>query len=222
MKRIILTLFVFWFSVMYVFSQTFKLELPPGQNKIISKEASPNLDGSPFLNEEWAKGSIIMKNGDTIPEIMLRYNFHHGEMQFQHKEKVYAIGTPEVIKEVIMDGHTFVYLSYSDGGVSKSSFFETLCAGKSSLFALYYPQILPANYNVALNSGNKNDQLILRKKFFLKKGESVLPIDKKGKNLISAFEQKGKEIQKYAKDNNLSFKKEPDLITITKYVNSLN
>jgi len=204
-----------------VYDVIHRFELPPGQNKIIINDSRPNLDGSQYLYDDWQKGSIFLNSGDTIKTIKLRFNVFKNEMQFQNNDQVYAIGSPENIKEIILGAHSFIYLNYNEDGKPKKSYFEIISRGNSCLLQFYYSEILPSNFNVALNSGNKNDQLSMKKKYFLKKGDTVIQIDKKGKNIVSAFELRGKEIQKYAKNNKLSFKNESDLIAIINFANSL-
>jgi len=222
MKKLVLSTFTLLLFSISVLSQNFRIDLPPGQNKIIIQDARPNLDGSPFLYEDWQNGTIYFHNGDTIKTIMLRYNVYKNEMQYLNEEKAYAIGCPENIKEIIIGAHSFIYLNYSDEGKPSKGFFEVLSKGKTNLLLLHYPVILPANFNIALNSGNKNDQLSLKSKYYLKSNEIVVEIDKRGKNYISVFAQKEAEIQRYVKDKGLSFRKENDLITLTNFVNSLN
>lgn len=203
------------------FSQSYRFELPPGENKIIIKDKPINLEGSPYLNEEWQTGSIILKNGDTIPSISLRLNVLKGEMQYQYEEKTYAIGAPEGLNEIIMGRRIFKYLTYTEDSKLKKNYFEVLSNGKSCLLKYHYIVILPANFNLALNSGNKNDQIVHKMKYYAKIGDSIIEIEKRGKNLISAFGNNEALISKYIKENKISLKNESDLITLIKYSNTL-
>jgi len=221
MKKIILFTIVILSSYIFAFSQSYRFELPPGENKIIIQDKPTNLEGSPFLNDDWQLGTIFFKNGDTIPTIKLRFNVHNGEMQYLHEEKTYAIGASENIKEIIIDGHHFEFLYYHDEGKFKKSFFEVLYADKTSLLQLHFTVILPTNFNPALNSGNKNDRIIHKMKYYAKIGDKIVEIDRRGKNFISAFGEKEALISKYIKDNNISLKEEADLIYLIRYSNTL-
>jgi len=203
------------------FSQSYRFELPPGENKIIIQDKPINLEGSPFLNEEWQSGLIILRNDDTIHTINLRLNVLKDEMQYQYEEKTYAIGAPEVLKKIFMGGSLFEYITYSEEGKLKKNYFEVLSNGKSCLLKYHYIVILPANFNPALNAGNKNDQIVHKMKYYAKIGDNLIEIDKRGKKLISAFGNKDVLISKYIKENKISFKNESDLITLIKYSNTL-
>lgn len=235
MKRKSILIVVLFFISLYAHSQvvinsnsitsslSFELLSNTGQNLIVNSNLEPNLEGSPFLREDWQSGYIIMKSGDTIPSIELRYNVYKDEMHFKAEEKVYSIGIPEKIKILLLGESPFIYLSYKDDKIIRKSFFEILNIGKSLLLKHHYYEILPANYNLILNSGNKNKQLLLKKKYYLRtKEEVIVEIDKRGERFISAFGNNGSEIEKYVKDNKLSFKEESDLIQITNFANSLN
>jgi len=233
MKRVLLLTFLLSQTIFCAFAQNstgstpvvydavYRLELPPGQNKIINQNAPANLDGSPFLNESWEDGSIFMNNGDTIPTIKLRLNVYKNEMQFLHKEKTYAIGAPEGVKFIKVGRSSFVFLSYEEKGTPKKGYFEEIYDGKVSLLINYYPEILPANFNVQLNSGNKNDQITIKKKYYAKIGDKIVEIDKRGKKFISSFGEKEPLISKYIKDNKISFKNEGDLVSLIIYSNTL-
>jgi len=203
-----------------VYNSTYRFELPPGENKIIVNDGIPNLTGSPYL-EDWQEGSIFMKNGDTIKTILLRFDVYNNDMQFMYDGKTWAIGAKNKVKVIKLEKHSFIYLPYKDNNQIKESFFEVLTAGKVSLLILYYPEVIRSNYNAVLNSGTKNDQLLLRKKYFFLEDDLVSFLDKKGKNLISANSQKSKEIKEFVKSNKLSFAEETDLITIADFLNSL-
>jgi len=203
-----------------VYSAVYRLELPPGENKIITSSSQPNLVGSPYL-EDWQDGLIIMRSNDTIKTLKLRFDFYNNDMQFMYDEKTWAIGAKNKIKVIKAGIHSFVYLPYMDKNQIKEGYFEALCAGKVSILIMYYPEIKLSNYNPVLNSGTKENQLLQKKKYYFVEDDRVILMDKKGKNLISANAQKGKEIKEFVKSNKLSFTEESDLITIANYINSI-
>lgn len=193
-----------------------------GQNKIVVRDSRPNLDGSPFLFEDWQKGSICMNNGDSIQSIMLRYNVYKDEMQFQYEDKAYSIGCTDSIKSIYLNGRTFIYTNFTEDGKNTVGYLEVLSSGKNSLLQRFYPEILAANFNIALNTGNKNDQLLMKKKYFFRNSDKCTPVDKKGLNIISILNENGKAVQSFVKKNKLSFRNEMDLIEITNFANTLN
>lgn len=194
----------------------------PGQNLIANPCLDPGIEGSPYLIEDWQQGYIIMKTGDTIPSIKLRYNVYKDEMHFMVDEKVYSIGIPDRIKILVLGDSPYFYFSYKEDNEIKKGFFEVLSLGKSCILKHYYYGIVQPNYNPILNTGSKMKQLVLKKKYFLKtKDNDIIEIDKKGEQFFSAFGSNGNIIKQYSKDNDLSFKEESDLIAIVSFANSL-
>ncbi len=200
---------------------TYSIDLPPGQNKIVLIDSRPNLDGSPYLYDDWASGQVFFNNGDTIKSILLRYNVYKDEMQFQNEGKAYSVGSPEKIMLISMNNHSFIYQEYNEKEKKRDGFFELIYGGKSSLLQRHLVKILPANFNIALNSGNKNDQISMTKMYYFKYNDDIIPIEKNGKNVIAFLKGKGIDVQKFVKENKLSFKKEEDLIKFTKYLDSI-
>jgi len=47
--------------------------------------AGRGIEGSPFLNEFWSQGVIILFNGDTIPNAGLNYDTFYDELNYLHR-----------------------------------------------------------------------------------------------------------------------------------------
>ena len=203
-------------------AQNIKIKFPPGYNVVVQGERIPGVTGSQYLSEEWTKGRIILNNGNSIDSIDLRLNAYKNEMHYLDKGVEYLIGTPQNIKEITIDNRKFVYYPYVDGSTIQHGYFEVLVEGKTELLVLHYIIKKPSNYNQALDYGEKNDRLILSEKYFIKKGNTVIEHDKKGKNLTALAGDKGDQIKSKIKEDNLSLKTKEDLIKIVKYANTLD
>ena len=221
MKKISFFLLVSIFSSLSAFSQTFRVDLPPGYNKIVAKEALPGIDGSPFLQKDFNLGKIIVSENKVIDSIMLRYDVYHKEMQYKNEGKVYAIGTPENIKSISFDHRTFVYLTYLEKGVVAKDYFEALKLGKSaSLYRHYFITLTPANYNPAMDIGNKNDEIKLNEEFCMIYKDKFILIDKRGKSVLAQFTDGDlQKVKKFIKEKGISFKDENDLVVLDEYIN---
>ncbi len=203
-------------------AQSFKVTLPPGYNRIIQTEGLAGVDGSQYLSDEWTLGNITMNDTMSIGPIKLRFNAYKGEMHFLDNNSEYSIGAPEKITSIVMGGRKFIYASYQDKDVTKHNFFEVLAEGKTELLILYYIERIPANYNAAMDAGEKNDRLRLEEKIYIKNGDNIIEHDKKGKKLIASLGDKSGQVIKHVEEEDLSFKKKEDLIKIINFVNSVN
>lgn len=223
MVRLTLIYFVlFLFGTLGIgYSQTYRIELPVGYNKIYVSDMLPGVDGSPYLWDGWVTGSVIFRNGKSIDSLSLRYNVHKGEMQFQTNNKIYIIGVPDSLNSVNIAQRTFVYSAFDDKGKYNRSYFEVISKGKAQIFVRHLVQIRKSNYNAILNAGEKNDQLEHKEAYYIKKEYSVVLIDKKGKNLLQLLSDKSEEVSGFVKKNHISYTDKNELCRIADYYNSL-
>jgi hypothetical protein len=84
----------------------------------------------------------------------------------------------------------------------------------------YEIEVIPANYNVALMSGNKNDVLTIVQKLYLQKGSDIEPILKKDRVLELLADKKLEVATRMSKER-LSFKKKKDMMALLEYYNQL-
>ncbi len=222
MKKVNFLIVIGLLSSISVFAQTFRVDFPPGYNKIVTQETIPGVDGSPFLDKEWSLGKIAVTDTSKIDSIMLRYNIYHKEMQYQHDGKTFAIGAPENLKEIDFNFHRFVYLPYVVDGVMKKDYFEILSSGKTvTLYVHRFTTVIPASYNPAMDVGEKNDRIKINEEFYVRKGDSMISIDKKGRNFLGLFSNADQQkVKQIIKEKRISFKNKKDLIELVVDINS--
>lgn len=209
-------------SSINMFAQVFRVDLPPGYNKIVTQEKLPGIDGFPFLQKDFSLGKIFLNENKIIDSIMLRYDIYHKEMQYKNEGKVYAIGAPENIKSISFDHRTFVYLTYLEKGVVTKDYFEALKLGKNaSLYRHYFITVIPANYNPAMDVGEKNDQIKLNEEFCMIYKDKFVTIDKRGKSVLALFTDGDKQkVKNFIKEKGISFKDENDLVVLDEFLNT--
>jgi len=201
-------------------AQEIRLHTPPGYNYLYTPDNIPKgSEGSPYL-DDWKLADIQLKNHKTISGVMVRYNVHSDQMLYQENNVAYAIGAPDSISEILLSNKVFIYREYKKVKKTKKGFFELIFNGKVSLLNKYEIELIRANYNVALNSGNKNDRLILEQQLYLQQDKQIVPLDKKDV-LFEILQDKNKAVNNYMNKEKLSIKKQQDVIKILTYYNQL-
>lgn len=204
------------------FSQLYTVQLPPGNNKILTEEPTPGVVGSPYLQDGWSKGSVNTSNGKIIDNLNLRYDVYKKEIQFQADNKIYILSSPDSLNSVIIGSRRFIYLSFKDKKTMQKDYFEELSpVNKSQLLMRHTVRIIKSNYNKALNVGNKDDRFEHRSYYYIRKGNVIALIDKKGNSFFTLFAESSQELKKYVQQNSLSFSNREDIEQIVTYCNSL-
>jgi len=222
MKKHVLILFLFLIGLQfYSVSQVFVADLPPGYNKVVSAESEKGLDGSPWLTENWVPGTILLISGKTIEGLKYRYNVYRNLLYFQYAGADYMVGSHDSIDYLIMDGKKFVYGNSDPANKDKRRLMEVAVDGKARMYVNYYPEIIPANFNVALGSGNKNETVAVKEAYLIKVGSVLTVVDKKGKLIPVALADKNEEVSSFIKKEKISPKKRADIEKVVMYYNSL-
>ena len=126
MSRIIFTLiFLFLIESKGVFAQKNLINLGLGDlaaqlnwnNTIIPP--SSDIEGSPYLNEEFEIGEVLYGEKYKLNQIPLRYNIYNDDIEYKVENSIMAFANPHQIDKVILGNDVFIYLrneSISDEG----------------------------------------------------------------------------------------------------------
>lgn len=91
------------------------------------------LKGSPYLDEEWREGEVLLTGDSLSLNFPMRYNIYGNEMQFVYDEDTFAISNPLRVNEINLDGHRFVYLTFHHRKILNLAYFEILADGDFQL-----------------------------------------------------------------------------------------
>jgi hypothetical protein len=221
MLRVTTCLSILIFNCSIAVSQLYYLNLPPGHNKLyVGDERIPSIAGSPYLVNNWSKGSITLYNGKVIEDLPLKYNVHSGEMLYHVDNKTYILGSPDSVLFITMNNRRFMYLPFEEKKKMQKDYFEVITGDVSQLLIRHTVTLIKSNYNIALNAGEKDDRLEHKSNYYLRKERSVVLIDKKGESLFNLLSDKSKELRNFASQNKISFTNKDDLTRIVDYYNS--
>ncbi|MDO9256043.1 MAG: hypothetical protein Q7U54_11060 [Bacteroidales bacterium] len=199
----------------------FHWDFPPGYNKVVSAEKEKGLEGTPWLTESWVPGTVLTISGTKINGLNYRYNVYRNRLYFQFDNKDYVVGSPDSIQELLMDNGVFVYDDSDPSEKVNKRFMEVVVDGKARLYVNYYPQIIPANFNIILGTGSPNETVSVKENYLIKVGDVITVVDKKGKLIPVALGDKKKEITEFLKKERISPRNLSDLEKVVRYYNSL-
>lgn len=224
-QRLIMFSSVLCLSCGVAFSQLYYVNLPPGHNKLVTTdERIPGIVGSPYFSDNWSKSEITLLNGKVINDLFLRYNVHSGEIHFQTDNKTYILGSPDSVVSIDMYDKRFVYLPYQEKrSAQKKDYFEVFSSdGMVQILIRHSRDVVKSNYNVALNTGEKDDRMVPKQTFYIRKENSNVEVDKRGDNVYELLKDRSGELKEFVKRNKISFTQGEDLKQLVEYYNSLN
>ncbi|MCL3782563.1 hypothetical protein EMN47_19435 [Prolixibacteraceae bacterium JC049] len=188
-------------------------------NKPISHKDISNINGSPFMFENFKKGSVYQANKLIAKDIDLRYNIYNNEIEIKlEKEEIYNISKDINLSLITIDKNQFIFKKLSDKQ-KKKQVLQLLHKGKRSLFKhhkiTYQKEILPEAYSDAIPACFKK----AKPSYYITTANSDLIEVRSLKDLSKKFPKLNKEIKKEYKQNRLKFN-DTDLIKLVIFIES--
>lgn len=187
-----------------------------------------DVQGSPYLYDDWKNGAILDKSGNLSENIMIRYDGYRDEVQFVKDGKNLVV-EPAVAKEFY-----FVLLNEASGNVARELFrngYDIVGYNKNNYFNVKYDgtskflrKIKIAYMEEVVSNYGTNEQV---KRFDRKEIDYVvingvsLELSKSRKEVMDYFHQHKASMQSFIKQNKLKLKDDNDLIKILKKYDSL-
>lgn len=195
-----------------------------------------DVNGSPYWNDNYKKGSIYVKRKDDSATGYLRYRVFDDVFEYKDTtdlpvNEVFTLSRDRDV-EMTLEGETFVWLmnlpAAGEGQPMKEGYAMILEKGENENDVTLYKRF-KMSYTPAQKKKNsfelpKKAQLKTDSYYILGVDYDLLMINPSRKKVTDAFPDHKAELQKYIKDNALKFKKknqEEDLVELVKYYNGL-
>ena len=176
--------------------------------------AYKGVKGSPYLNDEPIKGTLVLNNGNMIQDILLQMDLYTNEVVATKKDGEEVILDNIFFREVIIpfEGEDIVYKKTNPE--DPDNFYEVLYEGPDMVFF--------KQRDVALREGHDHGiskiepKFSQRNKYYIKHGEgAVATVKLKKKENLSGFaDAELYAMKEFARQNGLKFKDESDYIAI--------
>jgi hypothetical protein len=187
-----------------------------------------NPQGSVYLNDEWLSSNIYLKRGlfatDKIEQIPIKVDLMTNSIELKTKEGIKVLHHAKVDRFEWFNPKTNTNEVYINGNnfTLNGTQFNNFCSvygDRATLVKYSYVEVHKADYNVALDVGNKQDRLLKKSKFYLLKDKELIEVSKKSLCVVMA--EKADEIKEFIKKNRVDFGREQDLRSIIDYYDSL-
>ncbi|MEN8115814.1 MAG: hypothetical protein ABFS16_02485 [Bacteroidota bacterium] len=181
-----------------------------------------DIEGSPFLNDEFINGTIFTTSKFQFVDIPLRYNIYNDNLEFKTPEgQTLAMAAPETIEKAEFGDYKMVYILYINVKKIRRGFFKVLAEGQASLYAK--PAIL---YKEPEEAGAYKEaepaKFISRPDVhYIRIGMEPAKLVSNKKELIAAFPDYQEEVAAFIKKNKTKPNRPERLIELVGYYNSL-
>lgn len=182
-----------------------------------------DIEGSPYLNDEFIKGTVYTTSQTKYVDVLLRYNIFSEQIEFKLDDgPVQALAAPETVEKVEFGDYKMVYIPFTSSRKIRRGFFEVLELGNKAVL-LARPQVFfeeakePAAYQEA------EPPKFIRKtdEYFIRVGKEPAVLISRKKDLEEVFPDHEKEISSFIKKNKVKPNKPERMAELVQYYNSL-
>ena len=198
----------------------FVSELPP---------APPGTTGTTYYEDEWLMADLFLKGETKLEGVKVKLDlssqnfeiWHEGNIKLLPGDKVLSFQwmTSQGIQEAFVRGNYF-----TAEGFKISGFLKLLSdTAPFKLVEFYSTEIVAANYNVALDVGTKDNQIVKKTRMFVAKENLLLEVKGSRKKFINDFKQTFQtDISDVMKEFDIDTRDDESLVMLLKQLNYSN
>lgn len=196
----------------------FVMELPPAPKQTV---------GDYYLEDEWLLGNVLLTDSLKLESLYFRYNLKDDVFEIRTESDVKLLPGRRVLRfdwqqnQSLFDGEYIRADSYGLNGAQLNGFLKVVKGGQYSLATRHEFKLIPGNYNMALNVGEKNDRIVKEEVFYILYRNNLLRVDSSRKKFTEELEEfTGRDLGDYIKSRKVNPKNVEDLLLITTALNT--
>jgi hypothetical protein len=197
------------------------------QGKPYTEQSYTDIDGSPFLINNWADAAIDFVNGKT-GSVRIKYDLMKDVLLFQHKGDSTGMYFVEPVKAFkltssVVEDSNILLPTFSSGypvidNQTPASFYLVIASGKAQLLKHYRKTI---RTDQAFNSATATKTFVLTDIYYLFINNQISRIKPSAKSILTALGDKAEQLKAYMKSNTVDYKNDVSLAKLFSYYNSL-
>lgn len=183
-----------------------------------------NVEGSPYLFEDFYEGVVFLKNGRTTRSVHIRYNTHTQSIDFMSANQSFNVGLDNIESfSITIEGkqHTFTN-GFDASGISEEDFLEIVVDGNAT-FAVRHNTNFMEN-TASYGTATQQDKYITSETFYIRVGEDDFNRIRRPNNrrILRNFPDFGDELDDFVDENDLDLSEKEDIAQLTAYYNTLS
>ncbi|MCK4663599.1 MAG: hypothetical protein KAT68_12085 [Bacteroidales bacterium] len=177
------------------------------------KQENKKIDGTPYFNKEWEKGTVKFLNGNEYRVKFFKYDVNLERLLFLKDDVTYYIPNKGEIEKFTIGTSNFVYIKYDDKNIK--AFFEVLSNGEKIKLLKKYKCVYVEGKKGDGIAPAINDKYSINKSYYIKiANEPAIKFKVKKDDVLQLMSDNKELVEEYIKKNKLKFKNENDLAKI--------
>jgi len=178
-----------------------------------------NIDGTPFLSDEFLPGDIYMRSGEVYSGDF-RYDIYADQVQFKGENMIYCIAFPEDIVSVKIGDIILKYLSNADNKKASEGYLINLTDGYYSLYMKLNKTLNPPVSVKPYQPEEPGKFVDKDEYYFIGIGDTPILRVKGKREVIEMFPGKEKLVKDFIDREGIKTNNRNDLIRLVTFLNS--
>ena len=188
------------------------------QGRVITEQSYTDVIGSPFLNDAFVNGNVVLTNGVKFKSVLLKYSSYNDELFFKNPKDESLLSFVVPVKSFELLGQTYVNGFPRIDNFTENSFYELIANSSVKLLVKNYKTILE---NKPYNSASVEKKFEDNKIYYVFKAGKMKRFKPSKKDFMETFADKSSEIDIFLKKEKVDFKNNADLVKVFEYYSSL-
>jgi len=183
----------------------------------VNNSLPPNVEGSPYLPEEFIKGTVFIENEKPYAA-MMRYNAYQDEIQVKSPDGISSLFKREYVWAEI-GGQSFRIESYNGRSGTSKGYFVELNRGEVRLLKRIereFKEGQPAVSSYSEDTPPRFDEKVTY--YLIREGSPAEEVRLRKKDVLEFLSSK--EMESFVKENKLKLKSENEVIQVLTQINN--
>lgn len=187
-----------------------------------SSVSKSTVEGSVYMNDNFEKGEIFTTSNDRFIDIPMRFNAFHSEIEVLMPDStVWSLTNVSNISKVVLNSSAMLYTTFLADDGEKKGYLSIIYSGKHSLYRRDYKIFMEGVPSNGIVNEIPSKIVSRPKEYYLQIDSGMPKYFKNSKDLTSLLLNHKNEVDSFIKKEKINFKKEPDLIKLISYFNTL-
>jgi hypothetical protein len=176
-----------------------------------------SLKGTSYLYKDWVLSDIVFsEDGSVMKDQLTKLDIKDNLLEIKDNDQVKVFNANQVYS-VVLKLNTDTFITKNTINVEEpDGFFKILYNTYSSLLCHYSTEIKKANYNVTLDVGDRDDEIVLHKTYYAFIEGNLIKIENTRRKLLKQF-LSDEKIKTFISENKIDPKKEEDIIELLRF-----
>ena len=185
--------------------------------------AEDDIEGSPYLNDEFIEGTVFTTSKTQYVGVSLRYNIYSDQIEFKASEgAVQALAAPETVEKVEFGEYKMVYIPFAVSKKIRRGFFREIEPGeKVVLLARLQVVFEDAKKPAAYQDAEPPKFIRKPEDYYIRVGKEPAQLISRKKDLEEVFPEHKKDVNSFIKKNKVKPNKPERMAELVQFYNSL-